>query len=85
MDDAPKTSGDGYIGQTGFVTTSSRSGGNYGSIDNIGNYGDGKVILDHCHLFYQTTHNHAICSDGTTESRPINYAIKIWKRVTPNS
>ena len=39
----------------------------------------------HCHTIYQSKHSHEIRSDGTTESRPINYAIKIWKRVTPSS
>ena len=34
----------------------------------------------HSHRIYQGTHSHSISSDGETESRPQNFAIRIWKR-----
>ena len=87
MDDAPATSGDGYICQTGFVKTQSNSGEEKGCLDNIANYSNGRVVLDHNHNITQNNHSHDFTSGysgGTstdTESRPDNYTIRIWKRI----
>lgn len=47
-----------------------------------GNDSDGKLVLDHNHTIYQKAHSHSVTinSDGGTEARPDNYAIKIWRR-----
>lgn len=79
-DNIPASSGDGYIGAHGFVkhvlTNDPALDNLGGSIDTVGNDGDGKVVLDHNHGITQKSHSHSFSgttvgnSGNTTSTQP---------------
>ena len=47
-----------------------------------GSHGHGITQNNHSHGITQNNHSHGINSDGEIESRPDNFTIRIWKRIS---
>lgn len=75
---------DGKVDRQGFVTVDQNGSWapDNGSLDDISYATGGSLVFNHNHTIYQKTHTHTVTinSDGGTEARPDNYAIKIWRR-----